>query len=320
MYRLLSYYGYTSVEDPSGRRDAQRELCESLGILGRIYVAKEGVNGTCAGSADAIRAYRERTHEMFGPGVVDFKEEEVDHVPFADLRVKVRPWLVNLGEGNNVLPEEDGGKRLTPSEWKAFMESGRKFTMLDVRNDYEAKIGHFRGAIAAPYKNFHEFPQWVDELDLDPDEPVLMYCTGGIRCEKFSGLLTRKGHREVYQLDGGILRYAEEVGGDHFLGNVFVFDDRMSVDIGGEPTPGRCVHCGAPSARVINCANVDCHTLHVTCDTCVRETRATCSPSCLSAPRLRELKDVHLTRPWRRLATEDVTDTADDRAGEESAE
>lgn len=319
MFRLLSYYGYAHVESPEERRDAQRALCESLGILGRIYIAEEGINGTCAGSEEAIRAYREATHAMFGPGVVDFKEEEVAYVPFADLRVRVRPWLVNLGEGNNVLPEKEGGKRLKPHEWKAFMESGRKFTMLDVRNGYEAKIGHFEGALAAPYQYFHEFPKWVDELELDPDEPVLMYCTGGIRCEKFSGLLTRNGHKEVYQLDGGILRYAEEVGGDHFLGNVFVFDDRMSVDIGGDETPGRCSHCGAVTSRVINCANVDCHTLHVTCDDCVRATKATCSPSCLEAPRLRQFDDVHLTRPWRRLATE-LTEDGSKTSSAEPAE
>lgn len=319
MYRLLSYYGYTEVEDTEARRDAQRQLCEELGILGRIYIAQEGINGTCAGSAEAVRAYREKTREMFGDGVVDFKEEAVAYLPFADLRVRVRPWLVNLGEGNNVLPEKEGGKRLSPAQWKAFMESGRKFTMLDVRNDYEAKIGHFKGALAAPYQNFHEFPQWVEELELDPDEPVLMYCTGGIRCEKFSGLLSRKGHREVYQLDGGLLRYAEEVGGEHFLGNVFVFDDRMSVDIGGDETPGRCVHCGQKSARVINCANVDCHTLHVACDDCIRTTRATCSTPCLSAPRLREFQDVHLTRPWRRLSTESTRNALED-ANAEGAE
>lgn len=316
MYRLLSYYGYAVVEDPATRRDAQRALCEENGILGRIYIAEEGINGTCAGTPDAIRAYREGTETMFGPGVVDFKEEDVSYVPFADLRVRVRPYLVNLGEGNNVLPEKEGGKRLTPSEWKAFMESGQKFTMLDVRNDYEAQIGHFKGALAAPYKNFHEFPKWVEELELDPEEPVLMYCTGGIRCEKFSGLLTRKGHKNVYQLDGGILRYAEQVGGEHFLGNVFVFDDRMSVDIGGEETPGRCIHCGEKSARVINCANVDCHTLHVTCDECVRKTRATCSPACLDAPRVREFNDVHLTRPWRRLSTEVTNQGHSDAASE----
>lgn len=304
MYRLLSYYGYLQIDNPDEVRDQQRALGEELELKGRIYIASEGINGTCAGTPEAVARYRELTLAMPGFENVDFKEEKVDRIPFAALRVRTRPYLVNLGEGNNVDPAEEGGKRLTPLEWKAFLESGKKFTLLDVRNDYEATIGHFEGAEIPPYEYFHQFPQWVEELELNEDEPVLMYCTGGIRCEKFSGLLTRRGYKEVYQLDGGLLRYAEEVGGDHYVGNVYVFDDRMSVDIGGAPTPARCHHCGVRTPRMINCANVDCHKLHVSCDDCVRTTRACCSSACLGAPRVREFRDEHLTRPWRRLYTE----------------
>lgn len=304
MYRLLSYYGYLSVADPDAIRDAQRALGQELGLGGRIYIASEGINGTCAGTPEAIRRYREATLAMPGFENIDFKEETVDRIPFAELRVRTRPYLVNLGAGNDVDPEAEGGKRLSPTQWKAFLESGKKFTLLDVRNDYEAKIGFFEGAEIPPYQYFHEFPQWVEELEIDPEEPVLMYCTGGIRCEKFSGLLTRKGYKEVYQLDGGLLRYAEQVGGDHFVGEVYVFDDRMSLDIGGTGTPGRCEHCGVETPRLINCANVDCHLLHLSCDSCVRETRACCSSACLGAPRVREFREEHLTHPWRRLYTE----------------
>lgn len=304
MYRLLSFYGYLPIEDPEAVRDAQYALCDEQGIVGRIYIAAEGINGTCAGTAEAVARYRKETEALLGVGAVDFKEEKVAYIPFADLRVRTRPYLVNLGEGNDVEPKEEGGKRLSPHEWKAYLESGQELTILDVRNDYEAKIGHFEGAKIPPYQYFHQFPQWVEELEIPRDQPVLMYCTGGIRCEKFSGLLTRKGYTDVYQLDGGILRYAEQVGGEHFLGDVFVFDDRMSVDIGGGPTPGRCAHCGDPTARMINCANVDCHTLHLSCDTCVRETRACCSSSCLGAPRVREFREEHLKHPWRRLHME----------------
>lgn len=304
MYRLLSFYGYLKIEDPQAVRDAQFALCESLGIRGRIYIANEGVNGTCAGDPEAVAAYRAATLALPGFEGVDFKEERVDRIPFADLRVRTRPYLVNLGEGNDVDPVAEGGQRLSPHEWKAFLESGKTFTLLDVRNDYEAQIGHFEGAKIPPYQYFHQFPKWVEELEIPEDEPVLMYCTGGIRCEKFSGLLARKGYKNVYQLDGGLLRYAEQVGGDHYVGSVFVFDDRMSVDIGGGETPGRCSHCGEPTDRLINCANVDCHTLHLSCDRCVQETRACCSSSCLGAPRVREFKAEHLKHPWRRLNTE----------------
>lgn len=307
MYRFISFYAFADIEDPDALRDAQRELCSTHGILGRIYVADEGINGTAAGSAEAIKAYCETTRQVKGFEHIDFKEEKVGRIPFADLRVRTRPYLVNLGEGNNVDPHSEGGGRLSPQEWKEFFESGRKFTLLDVRNDYEAQIGHFEGAKIPPYEFFYDFPKWADELELDPEEPVLMYCTGGIRCEKFSGLLKRRGHKKVYQLDGGILSYASRVGGDHYVGDVFVFDDRMSVDIGGGPTPGRCTHCDAPTTRMINCANVDCHKLHVSCDDCARESKACCTTACQDAPRVRLFdEEAHLYRPWRRLHSETV--------------
>lgn len=310
MYQFISFYAFADVKDPEALRDAQRALCQSLGIYGRIYIADEGINGTAAGPTEAITRYCDTTRALPGFGHIDFKEEHVDHIPFGDLRVRTRPYLVNLGDGNNVDPHEEGGDRLKPHEWKEFFESGEKFTLLDVRNDYEAQIGRFKGAKIPPYKFFYDFPKWADELDLDPDEPVLMYCTGGIRCEKFSGLLKRRGHKKVYQLDGGILRYAADVGGDHYEGDVFVFDDRMSVDIGGGPTPGRCIHCNAPTSRMINCANVDCHALHVSCDACVREMKACCTKACQDAPRVRVFDpDQHLYRPWRRLYSEAVEDT-----------
>jgi len=311
MYQFISFYAFADIADPEALRDAQRELCQSLQIFGRIYVAHEGINGTAAGPTDAIAEYCRITREIPGFEHIDFKEEDVDNIPFGDLRVRTRPHLVNLGEGNNVDPHTEGGARLNPHEWKAFFESGRKFTLLDVRNDYEAEIGRFKGAIIPPYKFFYDFPKWADELDLDPEEPVLMYCTGGIRCEKFSGLLKRRGHKEVYQLDGGILRYAADVGGDHYEGEVFVFDDRMSVDIGGAPTPGRCKHCGEPSSRMINCANVDCHELHISCDHCVQRMKACCTDACQDAPRVRVFDpSQHLYRPWRRLHTENVKEDA----------
>lgn len=313
MYQFISFYAFADVQDPDALRDAQRELCRSLHIQGRIYIANEGINGTAAGSKEAIAQYCAVTRQISGFEHIDFKEEDVDHIPFGDLRVRTRPYLVNLGEGNDVDPHSEGGGRLNPQEWKEFFDSGRKFTLLDVRNDYEAQIGRFKGAKIPPYKFFYDFPKWADELDLDPEEPVLMYCTGGIRCEKFSGLLKRRGYKQVYQLDGGILRYAADVGGDHYEGDVFVFDDRMSVDIGGGPTPGRCKHCSEPTSRMINCANTDCHALHISCDACVKRMEACCTEACRNAPRVRVFDaEQHLYRPWRRLHTELIQDKEND--------
>lgn len=319
MYRFISFYAFADIDTPDALRDAQRALCEELGVLGRIYIADEGINGTAAGTTDAIASYCAKTREVPGFENIDFKVEAVDRIPFGSLRVRTRPHLVNLGEGNNVDPHTEGGGRLSPEQWKAFLDSDQKFTLLDVRNDYEAQIGHFEGAEIPPYEFFYDFPKWADELDLDPEEPVLMYCTGGIRCEKFSGLLKRRGHKNVYQLDGGILSYASKVGGEHYVGDVFVFDDRMSVDIGGGPTPGRCKHCGEATSRMLNCANVDCHELHVSCDDCVRTMKACCTTACQTAPRVRTFDaEEHLFRPWRRLHTEAVSHEDDGDTARES--
>lgn len=306
MYQVISFYGFVDIDNPEVLRDAQRALCQKYGLLGRIYVAQEGINATCAGSVEAVQHYQTETQNWPGFDNLLFKIETVDRIPFADLRVKVRPHLVNLGECNNVDPHTEGGDRLKPKEWKAFMESGRSYTILDVRNDYEGEVGRFEGAKIPPYRYFHQFPQWAKELNLDPEQPILMYCTGGIRCEKFSGVLKREGYKEVYQLDGGILQYAAEVGGDHFIGDVVVFDDRMTIDIGGAPSDASCIHCGQPTTRLVNCANVDCHKLHLSCEACIPKTKACCCEACQTAPRVRTFEPEHLDHPWRRLHHEDI--------------
>lgn len=305
--RLLSWYAFDDVPHPEQLRDTVRDFANERGLRGRVYVAHEGVNGGLSGERAALEALQKAAEGWQGFAQASWKWEQVDRVPFADLRVKVRKHLVNLGEGNDVDPHREGGERLSPAQWRAFLSERDDYVLLDVRNDYEAEIGHFEGAIAAPYKYFSEFPRWADELDAPRDKPVLMYCTGGIRCEKFSGLLKRRGFKQVYQLDGGVLRYSHEVGHEHWVGRCFVFDDRMAVNVGEEGEDiAQCHRCGAPTSRMLNCANVDCHWLFVCCDDCAVAHQATCSDACLEAPRLREFKRAHLQRPWRRLHDEEL--------------
>lgn len=297
---VLLYYGFAPVEDPEALAEAQRQLCESLGIRGRIYVAREGINGTCAGTNEATAAYRAALHATPGFEAVAFKVDTAPTIPFEKLRVRVRPTIVNLGLEDDVVPAAEGGDYLDPSEWRDRLASDAPYLLLDVRNGFEWDVGHFRGAVRAPFERFHEFPKWAAQLDVPKDMPVLMYCTGGIRCEKFSGLLRREGFTNVGQLHGGILRYAAEQGGEHFEGECFVFDDRLRVDIGGAPnTWSRCAHCDALSTRPQNCANMDCHALFICCESCALAHQATCSPECLDAPRRRTFDAEHLHRPFR---------------------
>lgn len=305
MVEVLLYYRFASVEDPEAFRNDQEQLCRDLGLRGRIYVASEGLNGTCAGDPEATAAYRDAVEALPGFGGVHWKVDTAARMPFAKLHVRVRPTIVNLGLANDVVPHEEGGRHLSPAEWRAALESDEPYLLLDVRNGYEWDVGHFDGAARAPFDRFHEFDHWIDRLDVPKDTRVLMYCTGGIRCEKFSGLMRRRGFERVEQLSGGILGYAAEEGGAHFEGECFVFDDRLHVDIGGRPNETtRCERCGELSTRPQNCANMDCHRLFICCERCALEHHATCSAACRAAPRLRRFDAEHLHRPFRTKGVE----------------
>lgn len=308
------YYCFTPIDDVEGFVETQRVLCEELALKGRIYVASEGINGTCAGAPEAISAYQKRTEAQLGTDVY-WKDSPCERVPFARLQVKRRPYLVNMGDESLLDPASEGGEYLSAAQWKAALESDEDFLLIDVRNDYEAVVGRFRGARIVPHGSFSEFPDWVDELDVDKEKPVLMYCTGGIRCEKFSGIVRRKGFRRVYQLHGGILGYAEQFGGEHFEGKCFVFDDRMVVDIGGaEDDMARCHHCDEPTTSYHNCANMDCHRLMLCCDACAIAHAGCCSEACERAPRRRQFTTEHLSRPFRRQYEERLPERAGERS------
>jgi UPF0176 protein len=297
---VLLYYGFAAITDPEAFAAQHEALCRDLGLLGRIYIAREGINGTCAGPLAATHAYRDALRATPGFEDIAFKVDHATVVPFEKLRVRVRPTIVNLGLERDIVPAEEGGDYVEPAEWRAMLDGDEPYVLLDVRNGFEWDVGHFRGAVRAPFERFHEFPKWAAQLDIPKDTRVLMYCTGGIRCEKFSGLLRREGFENVGQLHGGILRYAAEQGGEHFEGDCFVFDDRLRVDIGGSAnTWSRCAHCGALSTRPQNCANMDCHTLFVCCEACAMAEHATCSAACRKAPRLRRFDAEHLHRPFR---------------------
>ena len=290
MFDVLLYYAFAPVEDPEATRDAHRARCEALGLRGRIYVAPEGINGTVAGPPDACRAYEEFVHADPRFVGIPFKVTSAESIPFAKLRVKARESLINFGDHDGVDPNTEAGVALDADDWAAFFERDDDFVVLDVRNPYEWEVGRFEGAKKAPIDAFYDFGDWADSLDADPETPILTYCTGGIRCEKFTVSLKRRGFRNVYMLKDGILGYADKRGGDHFEGQVFVFDDRMVVDIGAdEPTVSVCRICGAHTPRIRNCANMDCHKLFVCCDDCAIEHQGTCSDPCKDAPRLREV-------------------------------
>lgn len=258
---VLLYYKYVRVENPAGLMSAQRELCESLGLKGRILIAGEGINGTVAGTAEAAEAYKNALRALPEFADVVFKASLADAQPFPRLEIKVRREIVTLGAGEALDPASQGAPHLSPDEWRRMIEE-EDVVLFDVRNRYESEVGRFKGAITPPIENFRELPAILPRYSEFKDRKVLMYCTGGIRCEKASALFRQAGFRHVFQLEGGIVTYGERHGDAHWEGDCFVFDGRMMVPVGAsaerEPA-GRCEHTGAPTRNVVNCLHDPCH-------------------------------------------------------------
>ncbi|TDL30821.1 rhodanese-related sulfurtransferase [Jeotgalibacillus sp. S-D1] len=262
-YRVLLYYHYTTIEDPAAFSEEHLAFCKELGLKGRILVANEGINGTCSGTIEQTEAYMEvmKNNPLF-EGIV-FKIDEAAEHTFKKMHVRPRPELVHLSLEDDINPNELTGNYLSPKEF--YEEMQREDTIvLDARNTYEYDVGHFRGAIRPDVETFRDLPNWVrDNRELLDGKRVLTYCTGGIRCEKFSGWLVREGFEDVGQLHGGIATYGKdpEVKGQLWDGQMYVFDERLTVPINQveHVVVGKDHFDGTPCERYINCANPECN-------------------------------------------------------------
>lgn len=262
-YRVLLYYNYTKIENPEQFAKEHLALCKSLGLKGRILVAEEGINGTASGTIEATQQYMDWMHNDERFKDTWFKIDESEGHAFRKMFVRPRKELVALNLEEDVDPLRLTGEYLDP---KAFKEAllDEDTIVLDARNDYEYDLGHFRGAIRPDIRNFRELPEWIREnKEKFMDKKVVTYCTGGIRCEKFSGWLLREGVENVAQLHGGIATYGKdpEVKGEMWDGKMYVFDDRISVEINqvDKQIIGKDWFDGKPCERYINCGNPSCN-------------------------------------------------------------
>ncbi|MCA9400843.1 MAG: rhodanese-related sulfurtransferase [Candidatus Omnitrophica bacterium] len=309
-YSVILYYNFYPIQDPDVFCVTHKNVCRDLELKGRVYVSHEGINGTLSGLKDDIAAYKNYLHSIQGFGQTEFKEDLIDFIPFDKLIVKVRPEIVTLKSSRQLDPYHHPGRHLSPQEWRTVLESGEEYQLIDVRNNYESAIGHFEGAIKPDVKNFYDFEDWVDGAHLDKDKKVLMYCTGGIRCEKFSLLMEEKGFKDVYQLQGGIINYAKQQGDAHYKGKCFVFDDRLAVPIEKkqkEPL-GRCEITGTPCDDYMNCHNMDCNKLFICSEEAAIEMQGCCCEDCLRAPKKRPFDRDHIyapSRKWYQYYSED---------------
>ncbi|MFD2627248.1 rhodanese-related sulfurtransferase [Oceanobacillus kapialis] len=262
-YQVLLYYQYVPIEDPVSFADEHLKFCKELELKGRILVAEEGINGTVSGTKEQTKKYMEAMHN--DPRFADmvFKIDEHDEHAFKKMHVRPRPELVSLRLENDIDPLETTGKYLSPKEFFDAMQD-EDTVVIDARNDYEYDLGHFRGAIRPDIETFRELPKWIKENKENlKDKKVLTYCTGGIRCEKFSGWLLEEGFEDVSQLHGGIVSYGKdpEVQGELWDGQCYVFDNRIAVPINQKEhvVVGVDYFDGQPCERYVNCANPECN-------------------------------------------------------------
>jgi UPF0176 protein len=281
-YPVILFYKYVPIEVPERFAVEQRGLCSMLGLKGRLLIAHEGLNGTFAGPRQAILKYMDALHSDPRFHDVEFKISAGAPDTFPRLAIKVRPEIVTLGAPIPLTADLDN--HLSPAEWKRMLEHQSDAVVVDVRNNYESVAGKFKGAITCEIENFRELPAYLEQLAEHKDKTVLMYCTGGIRCEKASALFRANGFQKVFQLHGGIVNYQKEYGNEHWLGECFVFDKRMTVRVDEALTQiGTCAHTGRHTGRFVNCLHDLCHRLFLLAEETETENPETVlCPDCLA--------------------------------------
>ena len=230
-YVNISAYKFVPIADPAAVKADLLPFCRKLSLKGTVLVSTEGVNMFVAGTRDAIDTYLKHLDENYPDfDGLPIKESLSDHQPFSRMLVRLKKEIISMGV-ESIVPSVRTSPKLTAAQLKQWLDEGKDITLLDVRNDYEVEVGTFTAATPIGVDHFRKFPDAIDALPDDAKaKPLVMFCTGGIRCEKAGPLMEKKGFENVYQLDGGILRYFEEVGGDHYDGDCFVFDKRVAVD------------------------------------------------------------------------------------------
>ncbi len=282
MGKILLYYKYVSIPKPSGIREWQHKICTDLGLRGRIIIAQEGINGTVGGDDQSIDRYLAimRQHELFKD--IDFKESFGGANCFNNLQIRVKPEVVHLGLDPLEITAEQGGTHLNPDQvHELIANKPSDLVILDARNTIESRIGKFVDAVTPEITNFRELPTYIDtNLDQFKDKQVLMYCTGGIRCERATAYLKSKGvAKEVFQIEGGIVRYTEKYPDGFFRGKNYVFDNRVAMPINSDIL-SLCSICPASCDEYTNCINARCNKHFIACPSCITQFNNTCGQQC----------------------------------------
>ena len=278
MHKILLYYKFTPVADPEALRLWQRVLCEKLNLKGRILIADHGINGTVGGSVADLKAYVAATKRYPGFKDMSFKWSDGSREHFPKLIVKVRPEIVTFGIPDKLHVDSNGltggGQRLKPEQVHELLKKrGSDVVFFDGRNDYEAAVGKFKNAVVSGVGHSRDFMRELQDPKYDAlkDKTVITYCTGGIRCEVLTVLMKKEGFKDVYQIDGGIVKYGEAYADDGLWeGSLYVFDDRVTTQFSDKAKDiGNCEYCQAKTSTYTNCSNSTCNKRVLVCKGCV---------------------------------------------------
>ena len=278
MQKILLYYKFTPLADPEAVKLWQKTLCDGLNLRGRILVSRQGLNGTVGGDIEDLKKYVRETKKLPGFKDIVFKWSDGSREDFPRMSVKHRRELVGFKNSDDEFEVDEhgvvgGGEHLKPEEVNAMVEKyGDDVVFFDGRNAHEAKIGKLKNAVVPDTRTSRDF---IAELESDKyddikGKKVITYCTGGIRCEVISAMMKKRGFTDVYQIDGGIVKYGEAYGDDGLWeGSLRVFDNRMTVDFSDHAaTIGECTHCKGKTSNFENCALAECNDLVLICETC----------------------------------------------------
>lgn len=240
----ISGYKFRKLADLPEKKEKLLEICKSAGLKGTILIGHEGVNAFLAGDPDTLRATLKKVMEVVGE--FEVKESFSDSQPFRRMLVKIKKEIVTMGQEFDI--QANASKYVKPQEFKKWMDENEDMIVIDTRNDYELRLGKFENAVDLDIKTFRAFPEKVAQFPEEwKDKKIVTFCTGGIRCEKAAPWMVKEGFKNVYQLEGGILKYFEEVGGSHYEGDCFVFDHRTALDPSLDETDTtQCFICREP--------------------------------------------------------------------------
>jgi UPF0176 protein len=281
------------------------KVCSSLGLTGRCIIAVEGINATFEGAKENIEGYIKELEKDERFKNIHFKLSVGTGSAFPKLSIKVRKEIVSLHLGTcDINPNEITGVHLKPEELHSWFKdkkpacAGREFYIVDMRNAYEHKVGHFENSILPPIENFRDLPKVVEQISHLKNKTVLTVCTGGVRCEKASGFLVAQGFTDVYQLEGGIVSYMEKYPNEDFKGKLYVFDGRVTMGFYTDDTKhqivGKCDSCGYQSENYVNCDNPVCHRHFINCFSCLakNEGKSFCKGGCVLSRHGRKISPV----------------------------